>query len=186
MYKQLLLCLITLISIFLLVSCFKLKYWGSDRVPNQKVWGSKPIYSKDPTIKQVKYTNSKQPVISAGNICVFGNYIYQVDVGTGIHIIDNTIPANADRVGFINVLGCSQISIKGHYLYTNFLNDLVTLDISNTHNVKEISRVKDAFPEILYNYAQPKESGYYECPNTDSVVIGWKKDSLYFDCCYKP
>ena len=194
MYKPVVLFCCVLFSLFLLVSYFKFDFKpynnndnGGYNYSEQKVWGSKPIYSKDPAIRQIKYTSSKQPVVSAGNICAFVNYIFQVDVGSGIHVINNSVPENADRVGFVTVLGCTQMSIKGHYLYANSLNDLVTLDISDIKNVKEVSRIKDAFPEnIDYPLIQPKESGYYQCPTSDSIVIGWVKDSISNYSCYKP
>jgi hypothetical protein len=108
-------------------------------------------------------------------------------VGRGIHVIDNTNPAQADRIGFITVNGCSQLSIKGKYLYTNSLADLVTLDISNPAQVREVHRVPNAFPELQYSYTlvQPTDTGYYTCPIYDSVVVGWVKDSIYATC-FKP
>jgi hypothetical protein len=41
-----------------------------------------------------------------------------------------------------------------------------------------------AFPEGRYQYFynQPIEAGYYECPGNDSVVIGWRKDSVTTYC----
>src|SRR5207253_1944522 len=128
-----------------------------------------------------------QPVVQAGNIYAFGHYIFQVDVGRGIHVIENTNPAQADRIGFITVNGCTQLSIKGKYLYTNSMADLVTLDISNPAHVHEVNRVLSAFPEFQYYYplAQPEETGYYTCPRYDSVVVGWVKDSIYASC-FKP
>ena len=194
MYKLVLLFCSVLIFLFLLASCFKLDFKPYNSYDNgrynyseQKVWGSKPIYSKDPTIRQIKYISSKQPVVSAGNICAFGNYIFQVDVGSGIHVINNSVPENSDRIGFVTVIGCTQMSIKGHYLYANSLNDLVTIDISDITNVKEASRIKDAFTEnIDYPLIQPKESGYFQCPTPDSIVIGWTKDSIPNYSCYKP
>jgi hypothetical protein len=149
-----------------------------------KVWGSKPIYSIDSSAKKILYKDSAQAVVSAGNIYTIGHYIFQVDAGRGVHVIDNTIPKSAKRIGFITLNGCSQISVKGTNLYSNSYEDLVVIDLSDIKNVHEISRVKSAFPEFLYNYPliQPDESGYYECPRYDSVVVGWKKDSIYSSC----
>ena len=50
--------------------------------------------------------------------------------------------------------------------------------------MKVVSRVAGAFPEFLYNYplAEPDDPGYYECPRTDSVVVGWVKDSVIANC----
>jgi hypothetical protein len=156
----------------------------TDGPPMKKVWGNKPVYATEITAKQIQYIAQPQSLLQAGNIYAFGKYIFQVDVGRGIHVIDNSEPSKADRIGFITVSGCSQISIKGSYLYTNSLDDLVTLDMSDPVHLKEVSRVKNAFPEFRYNYplVQPEESGYYLCPRMDSVVVGWVKDSIYTGC----
>ena len=149
-----------------------------------KVWGSKPIYAVDSTAKKILYKDSAEAVISAGNIYTIGHYIFQVDVGRGVHVIDNTIPKSAKRIGFIILNGCSQISVKGTNLYSNSYEDLVVIDLKDISNVHEIARTRNAFPEFRYNYPliQPDEAGYYECPVYDSVVIGWKKDSVYSSC----
>jgi hypothetical protein len=167
-------------------------YWtnpGGGYVPEppmsqQKVWGSKPVYEATSAAKQIGYISSKQPIGQAGNIYAKGTFIFQVDVGRGLHVIDNSVPSKADRIGFIKVNGCTQISIKGNYLYTNSLSDLVTLDISNPLQLKEVSRIPDAFPEFRYNYplAQPDSAGFFQCPRYDSVVVGWVKDSIYTSC----
>ena len=150
------------------------------------MWGNKPIYSSLSTAKKISYNAQKQPLVQPGNIYAFGKYIFQVDVGRGIHIIDNTDPSKADRVAFISVPGCSQISIKGSHMYTNNIDDLVTLDISTIGTPREINRLKNAFPDFRHNYplAEPEEIGYYVCPRSDSIVIGWQKDSIQ-SYCYK-
>ena len=149
-----------------------------------KVWGSKPIYSATSSAKEIHYIDSAEAVISAGNIYTIGNYIFQIDIGRGVHVIDNTIPKSAKRVGFITLNGCSQISVKGTSLYSNSYEDLVVIDLKDITNVHEIGRVKNAFPEFryYYPYSTPSETGYYECPVYDSVVVGWKKDSIYSSC----
>jgi hypothetical protein len=184
--KYMLLCA----AVLLLSSC----YWTHPRqgtpdplLQAQKVWGSKPVYAARDVAKEIGYSAHKQPIVQAGNIYAKDHFIFQVDVGRGIHVIDNTVPAQAERIGFITVNGCAQLSIKGNYLYTNSMADLVTLDISDPAQVREVSRVPGAFPEFQYNYplVQPDESGYYSCPIYDSVVVGWVKDSIYASC-FKP
>lgn len=151
-----------------------------------KVWGSKAVYGVDSLVKKLLYTSVAQPVLNPGNIYVKGDYIFQSETGRGIHVIDNKAPAAAKRIGFIVMNGSSQISIKGNFLYTNSYDDLVVVDMSDVKNIKEVKRVKGAFPEGRNNYyfAQPQETGYYECPRSDSFVVGWKKDSVY-QSCYK-
>jgi hypothetical protein len=164
---------------FFLISCWK--YNNDNYLPSgQKVWGNKPVYASANEAKQILYDPKKHPVGRTGNIYAFGNFIFQVDPGLGIHVIDNSSASNADRIGFITVKGCEQISIKGGYLYTNSFTDLVTIDISDPVNLRVVSRIPNAFPD--YPLAQPEESGYYTCPRTDSVVIGWVKDSINISC----
>jgi hypothetical protein len=175
-------CCLLLFVLFPLLSCWK--YNGTPYPSSQtKVWGNKPVYASESEAKKILYDPQKHAIYRPGNIYAFQHFIYQVDIGRGIHVIDNSQPAIADRIGFITVKGCEQISIKGKYLYTNSYTDLVTLDIADPLNMKILSRIADAFPEFLYNYplAEPEDSGYYTCPTTDSLVVGWVKDSVYIN-----
>lgn len=152
----------------------------------KRVWGNKPVYGAYNEAKIISYSNSVLPVIIPGNIYAKGDFIYQLEIGKGIHVIDNSIPVQAHRIGFITVNGSSQISIKDNYLYTNSYDDLVVVDISNSNTVTEVKRVPGAFPQgrSNYFYIEPIESGYFECPRYDSVVIEWRKDSVW-NSCYK-
>ncbi|CAN5827468.1 hypothetical protein BH11BAC4_BH11BAC4_20880 [soil metagenome] len=151
---------------------------------NERVWGNEPIYDAVNDAKQVSYIDSARPVINPGNIYAKGNFIYQLEIGKGIHVIDNTVPAQAHRIGFITVNGSSQISIKSNYLYTNSYDDMLVIDISGGNIIQITKRLVGALPEGRYYYylSQPTETGYYTCPNTDSVVIGWRKDSIRAGC----
>jgi len=167
-----------------LSSCWIKKPVPQSNYYNTRVWGNKPIYGAYNDAKQIAYIDSAFPVIMPGNIYAKDNFIYQLEMGKGIHVIDNSIPAQAHRIGFITVNGSSQISIKSNYLYTDSYDDLVVIDISNIGNVHEVKRLVGALPEGKYNYyyMQPVESGYYECPQYDSAVIGWRKDSIWSSC----
>lgn len=176
----------------LLVSCWKFRNNnpGNDNnggnQPIVKVWGYKPVYGTEVAAKKIEYISSPQPVISGGNIYAFQNYFFQIEPGLGIHVFENADPSAAERVGFINVKGCSEISIKNDKLYTNSYDDLVVLDFSDLNNVREFSRLKGVFTEYKYGspISQPPTSGYYECPAYDQFVMGWIRDSVY-QSCYK-
>ncbi len=150
----------------------------------KKEWAYKPIYEDAAIAKQIRYIDSALPVKNPGNIYAKDNLIYQLELGRGVHIIDNAVPSQAHRVGFIVINGSSQISIKGNFLYSNSYEDLVVVDVSNGNSVTEAGRVANAYPQGRYEYyyLEPPEAGYYQCPSYDSVVIGWKKDSVYAGC----
>jgi hypothetical protein len=176
-----------LFCMLILSSCWKFNngYSPNPLPPQPKVWGSKPVYASKTFAEKIAFGASKQPVKQAGNIYAWSHYIFQVDVGSGIHVIDNSVPSKAERVGFITINGCEQISIKGNFLYTNSYADLVTIDLSDVKNIREVNRQTNIFPENLYSYpfAMPEESGYYTCPQYyDSVVVDWVKDSVYATC----
>ena len=179
----------------LLLSCWKFpdNNFGNNNPGNNnrqtnttipKVWGYKPVYGTEPAAKKIEYSPVPQPVISGGNIYAFRNYIFQMELGLGIHVIDNTIPSSAKRIGFIAVKGCSEISIRNDKLYTNSYDDLVVLDFSDLNNIREYSRLKAVFTEYRYGspIAQPPAGGYYECPAYDKFVTGWVMDSVYKNC----
>lgn len=143
--------------------------------------GYKPIYADPATIQEVKYETAK-PVTNAGKIYYKGGYIFQIDEGTGIHIVNTANPSQARRVGFISIKGCHEIAITGNYLFTNNLSDLITVDISDFSKPKVVKRIVHAF--TLTNMELPPERGYFECPDQNKgTVIGWRKEMLQYPKC---
>ncbi len=177
------------LCILLFSSCWGKKPYvlGEDNY-YKKVIGWKAVYGADSSYKKVKYFNTPRAMSQAGKIYVFGNTIFQNDVGKGIHLINNTTPANAQRVAFIELGGNTDIAIKGNFLYANNYNDMVVIDISNINNPIEVKRFKqtfntsDAFKPYLWQ--APKDTGYYECPrfNNDSIIVDWVRDSVQQFC----
>jgi hypothetical protein len=130
---------------------------------------------------------------NAGKIYVKDNLIFQNDFGYGIHVFDKSVPSNPKKIGFINLRGNLEMSIKGNLLYANSYADLVVVDISNWQDLKEIQRIKGAFGQgneayrtSTYLFVPPPErSVYYQCPDyTKGIITGWKKDSIYNNTCY--
>lgn len=171
--------------IILLISC-----WDFHKpLPYRpiKVWGYKPIYSNDSTVLRVQ-AMGPQPVKFPAKIYVKENLIFQNDFGYGIHIIDNTNPSEANRIGFIQILGNSEMSIKGNYLYANSFSDLLVIDIMNWQNPKEVKRINHAFSQGSTTYSfipLPEHNVYYECSYFSSgIQTGWTRDSVYQSCYY--
>jgi hypothetical protein len=68
----------------------------------------------------------------------------------GIHVLDNSDPRNPVNIAFISIPGNTEISIRDDYLYADSYIDLVTLDISDPQNVREVDRVQEVFPYDEY------------------------------------
>jgi len=173
----------TLFLVLLLTSCFPKT---TPPLP-LKVWGYKPVYTADTAYRKVEYLPEAKPVVNAGKIYVKDNLIYQCETGKGIHIIDNTNPANAHRIAFLSVKGAEEIAIRNNFLYTNNYYDLVTIDISVPEKSHVVARNRNAFysgSTMQHTWETPDVSGYFECPQfyTDSVITGWVQDSIYRTC----
>ena len=178
------------LGIILFVSCNWRTYKPAidNRDYSKKVLGWKAKYAADTAVKKIKFYNTARPMIAAGKIYVFGNTIFQNDIGKGIHLIDNSSPSNAQRVAFIELGGNTDISIKGNYLYANNYNDMVVIDITNITAPVEIKRFKGVFNTMdsqrPYTWQAPPDTGFYECPRyfNDSMIVSWVKDSVQQFC----
>ncbi|HEX8332420.1 MAG TPA: hypothetical protein VF622_07335 [Segetibacter sp.] len=143
--------------------------------------GYKPIYADPALVKEVTY-KAAIPVTKAGKIYYKGGYIFQVDQGSGIHVINATNPSQTTRIGFISINGCQEIAITGNYLFTNNLHDLITVDISDFTKPQVVKRIAGAFS--LNNNELPPARGYFECPDPKKgVIIGWRKEMLQSPKC---
>jgi hypothetical protein len=138
-----------------------------------------PVYGVD---TMVRYIAAKAPraTVNAGKIYVYGNYLFQVEKFKGVHVIDYSDKQKPVKLGFITSGGCTEVAVKNGYLITNNLNDLVTIDIYQIDAVKEVARIKNAFPhaqvELMNERMSPPVRGvYYQCADqTKGDVIDWK------------
>jgi len=162
---------------------FALFWLQACKVDNSKavigrVAGYKPIYSNDADLFIIQ-NKPARTVVKAGKIYVKDNYIFQNEIGEGIHIINNINPANVQRTGFISVKGSQEIAIKGNFLYSNNFSDLVVIDITDINNVKEVNRIKNSFYNTNFGLVPPIGGNYFECVDKNKgVVTGWLRDSI--------
>nr|WP_321224664.1 hypothetical protein [uncultured Psychroserpens sp.] len=108
-------------------------------------------------------------IVNSGKIYVKDNYIFINERNKGFHIIDNTNPENPQNIAFLNVLGSSDLTIKGNAIYVNNATDLLALSLDIQNGTMEITkRVPNAFPQIT----SPFGNVYYGS-NEDEVVVDW-------------
>lgn len=179
-----------LIAFFILASFF-VSCWDYRKPykPRGKVLGYKPVFSDDSSLLFVKALGP-QPVKFPAKIYVKGNLIFQNDLGSGIHVIDNATPSSPNRIGFIQLRGNSEMSIKGNYLYANSFADLVIIDVTNWQNPTEVKRIRNAFSQgssVQYFIPLPEHNVYYDCRYSyyGKIQTGWLKDSVEQYCYYR-
>ncbi|MCO6357239.1 hypothetical protein [Roseivirga pacifica] len=147
--------------------------------------GFKPIYANDVSL-EVELTTPKA-MENPGQIYTIGDLLLIVENLEGIHIIDNEDPSAPEKVGFLTVKGCQQLSIKDGVLYTNQYTSLVAIDISDQRNIHMISRDNDVLSSNLFsNQAPPVEGYYFECPDEEKgTVVGWEFTTIESPKCYR-
>lgn len=170
----------TFLSAFLAAAIFLASCKGGSDTPNQII-GYAPIYQSDSSIMEIR-SDGPQPILEGGKIYILDQSLYQVEKGSGIHVLDITDPAHPVKKAFIHIAGAQEISIKGTLLYSNNYNDLVVVDITNINRVQLVKRMKDMFHITGGNI--PPERGYFECVDPEKgSIIGWQKKTLYSPKC---
>lgn len=126
--------------------------------------------SKEDLRKSVKVT-SPRSLVNPGKIYFYKNYLLINEKDEGIHVYDNTNPANPMNVSFIEIPANRDMAIKDNRLFADSYIDLVVFDVTNMSNVTEINRIQNVFEN---NYPQPDWT--YPCDwgeNQEGVLIGW-------------
>lgn len=147
-------------------------------------YGLRPVYASQAEAKQI-YSEAPRNITSLGKIYSKPPYIYINESGAGVHVIDNSNPADPQPVAFIHISGNRDIAIKGNYLYADNLTDLVTIDISNVQQVQVVNRIADMYPVSQLAYPE-NYSGSFECVDqSKGNVIGWERVLLEDPKCYR-
>jgi len=131
----------------------------------------------------LSYDEMRQPVKSSGatavevqgKICIRDNYLFVNEKYKGVHIFDNTNPANPQNIATLQIPGNVDIAVTGDYLFADSYVDLVVMDISDLGNPKEVARLKDIFPYTIPEIEDINVN--YPIASIDQnkgVITGWK------------
>ena len=156
---------IPLILVLLLFSaCLK------DEVTNQP--GKAPVYLLEEAFQEVK-SNAPQSFVKVGKIFKINNKIYISDIGSGVHVIDNTITSMPVKEAFISIFANRDIAVKGNTMYADNSKDLLAIDISDLQNVSVSKRIKNVYEDNNQLFP-PQYSGYFECvDDSKGFVVDW-------------
>lgn len=153
-----------------------------DSEPESTTEGLRPVYASYTEIRSIQ-TLDPQPMRNPGKIYLKDNLLLVNEVGRGIHLIDNSNPAQPVKLSFVSIPGNLDLAMKGSVLYADNTLDLVALDLSNPRAVKVVKRIENAFPYQAY----PSERGVrFECADPEKgVVVRWEKTSLKNARCHR-
>ncbi len=129
-----------------------------------------PVYETTETLRQAVSVMPARAIEGTGKIYAHDGYLFLNQPSEGIHIIDNTDPANPRPVSFINIPGNFDLAAQDNVLYADSYIDLLALDISDPQNVRVAKRVENVFPR--YN-----SYGFY--PDDElGIVTSWIEEEI--------
>ena len=131
-----------------------------------------PIFMSRETLgNSVKYIAGGRDMIQTGKIYYRAPYIYVNERYKGVHVINNTNPANPVNEGFILAPGCIDMAVKGNILYIDNAVDLVSIDLDSRQVTK---RIRDVFPEPL-----PPDDFFHRINNRPAgyILVEWIKNN---------
>ncbi|MBL7754781.1 MAG: hypothetical protein JNM44_09905, partial [Chitinophagaceae bacterium] len=142
-----------------------------------KVRGYQPVYLAADSAEIITSLPGRS-IRNGGKIYAYKNRLFQMETGSGIHVIDANNPSQPTKLGFIAVPGCSELSIQNDVLYTDNFRDLVGIDISQFPDIELRSRLNQVFPGA--NQEFPPYTGIqFECVDpAKGYVVNWIETEL--------
>lgn len=141
---------LTFITLFLFCILLLISFGCEDNYEiEQKYSYFEPVYTTTAEIRASVGLTSPQTIREAGKIYIKDNWLFVNEVGKGIHIIDNTNPADPIIKGFLTIPGNYDLAIKGNILYADSYIDLLAIDITDKANIKITKRLEGIFS--VYN-----------------------------------
>lgn len=169
-------------SLFLVVAAAVAIFAGccTTRTVSYKTVVCEPVYKSLSEIRNGVKAESPRELKNPGKIWIFGDYLFIVERGEGIHIIDNSNPRAPQSVSFVTVPGVGDIAVKHNILYADSYIDLVAIDISDIKKPREVKRVEGIFPNPL-----DRENLHFD--KDKGLLVDWiEKDTViaytYTDC----
>jgi hypothetical protein len=134
-----------------------------------------PVYKTPDGMRVDISVDSPQDLVSPGNIYYYNNYLLINERLQGVHVIDNTDPANPVNLAFIEIPGNRDIAIRNNILFADMFIDLVAIDISDVRNPELLCRVDNVFAQF-YQFAG--DMGYIVeyIPTQETVQIDCSDD----------
>lgn len=139
-----------------------------------------PVYAQG-DVSEIKLLPAR-PIEAPGKIYTYLQFLLVNEVNQGIHLFDNSDPANPVALGFIQVTGNIDVAVRNNVLYADHMGGLVSV----ATDAFKTFEVIDKLP--LSNWllgVPPPSNSYFECIDPDKgMVVAWKKQALSNPQCY--
>ena len=149
-----------------------------------------PVYKTVDEIRQDIQILAPQNLENPGKIYYYQNYLIVNEIREGLHIIDNTDPANPVNISFVKIPGNVDIAVKNNMLYADNYIDLLTIDLSDPTSPVLQHRTEDVFSSLSQNqdlghlvyYEQAEQTVEIDCTDPRWGSQWFKRgDNILFD-----
>lgn len=157
--------LVSLTLIFLLNGCEDKCFYYVDRV------NFDPILQPLSEIKSSFEVQSDYAISKPGNIYSYKNYLLVSEKTKGIHILENSNPANPLPLKFIQLKGNTNFSVVNDILLADNGPDLVSIDIHDLNDIRLVNREENINNEnirgdqFIVNFVRTIKKEKVECSN---------------------
>lgn len=145
---------------------------------SQVTGNDEPVYLSYEQLRDSVRVVSPKNSIDADRVYLYDNYLILNERNQGLHVIDNSNPEEPENMGFIEIPGNTEVSIKSGFLYADSYVDLVTVDIRSLEfgdidRIGEVNRVEAIFPYDEYQNV-PSDVFFAAVDQERGVVIGYR------------
>lgn len=112
---------------------------------------------------------------ATGKIWMYNQYLLINEPGEGIHIVENTNPANPQIKAFLSIPGNTDMAVREGLLYADAYTDMVIIDIQQPESAREVGRLKNVYqvPQAWTAHSTQSEgvvTGYRYVESTQTYV----------------
>lgn len=134
----------------------------------------KPVYLSYEELRKPVRATAPLELSSAGKIYLYGDHLFVNSPNKGVHVIDNTDPANPVNQAYLPIPGNLDIAIKDGYLYADSYIDLVVIALGDLSDMRESHRVEAVFPYDPYQNL-PAGVWIYGYDEKNGVVVDYQR-----------
>lgn len=108
-----------------------------------------------------------------GKFWVYNDLIFLIEMYKGIHVIDNSNPSVTKTIGFIQVDGCTDITMKENILYANNAVDMIGIKANSEFtDINVVTRHREMLP-ILTSPEPWNDWYFYDKLPENTVIVRW-------------
>jgi hypothetical protein len=130
---------------------------------------AEPVFLDEIDFRKNPEWLAPRPLVKPGKIFTYGNFLLISEYLEGIHIYDNSSPANTVSLGFLAIPGNVDLAFNGQYLYADAYTDLLTIKFSSPADFSLVNRREGVFNDAFSQWDN-RVVAYYNTRDTTMEV----------------